>query len=226
MAVPFIFPSVEVDSRGLVDGVISDPLPVDAAQDADLVIALGFDGAMPRRIDRASRLAAQATTSLINILMHARLAAARARGQRIVSLELERKVGLWETAGIALKWNSAALSDAAAVPVAHTLPLLRILQESLSNALKHSRASEIAVTLACDGEALHLVASDNGQGFDAGQIHVGKGVNSMEKRARGIGADLHIEGGPGAGGASVRVSLPLAQQAAGIRPPGDSSVLI
>ena len=143
-----------------------------------------------------------------------------------LELELERKVGLWETAGIALKWNSAALSDAAAVPVAHTLPLLRILQESLSNALKHSRASEIAVTLACDGEALHLVVSDNGQGFDAGQIHVGKGVNSMEKRARGIGADLHIEGGPGAGGASVRVSLPLAQQAAGIRPPGDSSVLI
>ena len=143
-----------------------------------------------------------------------------------LELELERKVGLWETAGIALKWNSAALSDAAVVSVAHTLPLLRILQESLSNALKHSRASEIAVTLANDGEALHLVVSDNGQGFDAGQIHVGKGVNSMEKRARGIGADLHIEGGPGAGGASVRVSLPLAQQAAGIRPPGDFSVLI
>jgi len=99
MAVPFIFPSVEVDGRRLVDGVISDPLPVHAARDADVVIALGFDGAMPRRADRPSRMAAQATTALINNLMHARLDAARAGGQRIVSLELalERRVGLWET---------------------------------------------------------------------------------------------------------------------------------
>lgn len=99
MAVPFIFPSVEIDGRRLVDGVISDPLPVDAARDADVVIALGFDGAMPRRADRPSRMAAQATTALINNLMHARLAAARAGGQRIVCLDLalDRKVGLWET---------------------------------------------------------------------------------------------------------------------------------
>lgn len=99
MAVPFIFPSVLVDGRRLVDGVISDPLPVHAARDADVVIALGFDGAMPRRADRPSRMAAQATTALINNLMHARLDAARAGGQRIVSLELalDRHVGLWET---------------------------------------------------------------------------------------------------------------------------------
>lgn len=102
MAVPFIFPSVEVDGRRLVDGVVSDPLPLDAARDADLILALGFEGAMPRRVDRASRLVAQATTSLINNLMLARLEAAVARGQRIVSIELglERKVGLWETGAL------------------------------------------------------------------------------------------------------------------------------
>jgi NTE family protein len=102
MAVPFIFPSVEVDGRRLVDGVVSDPLPLDAARDAELVLALGFEGAMPRRVDRASRLVAQATTSLINNLMQARLEAAVARGQRIVSIELglERKVGLWETGAL------------------------------------------------------------------------------------------------------------------------------
>ncbi len=124
MAVPFIFPSVEVDGRRLVDGVISDPLPVDAARDADLVIALGFEGAMPRRVDRASRLAAQATTSLINNLMHARLGAAQARGQRIVCLELglERKVGLWETA--ALPYLFEAGRRAAAVHLPRILGLL------------------------------------------------------------------------------------------------------
>lgn len=102
MAVPFLFPSVDVGGRRLVDGVISDPLPVAAAADAELVLTLGFEGAMPRRIDRASRLAAQATTALINNLMRARIEAARARGQRIVALELalERHVGLWETSAL------------------------------------------------------------------------------------------------------------------------------
>jgi NTE family protein len=99
MALPFIFPSVELDGRRLVDGVISDPLPVGAAADAQVVIALGFHGAMPRRVDRASRLLAQVSTALTNNLLQARLATARAAGQRVISIELslERRVGLWET---------------------------------------------------------------------------------------------------------------------------------
>ena len=99
MAVPFIFPSVTVGDKRLVDGVVSDPLPLSAASDARAIIALGFEGAMPRRIDRPSRLVAQASTALINNLMQARTAAARAAGQRVIHLELklDRRVGLWET---------------------------------------------------------------------------------------------------------------------------------
>lgn len=99
IAVPFIFPSVEFDGRRLVDGVVSDPLPLRAAADAQAVVAIGFRGAMPRRVDRASRLAAQATTALINNLMHARIGEARSAGRRVVCLELEldRRVGLWDT---------------------------------------------------------------------------------------------------------------------------------
>ncbi|MBL8267683.1 patatin-like phospholipase family protein, partial [Steroidobacter sp.] len=42
IALPFIFPSVEIDGRRLADGVLSDPLPVSAARDAQVVVALGF----------------------------------------------------------------------------------------------------------------------------------------------------------------------------------------
>ena len=99
MALPFIFPSVEHGGRRLVDGVVSDPLPVSAASDAHAIVALGFRGAMPRHLDRASRLLAQVSTTLTNNLQDARLAAARAAGQRVleIELQLERKVGLWET---------------------------------------------------------------------------------------------------------------------------------
>ena len=99
VAVPLVFPSVEVEGRRLVDGVVSDPLPIAAASDAAVVVALGFKGAMPRRIDRASRLVAQASTALINNLQQARIDAARNAGQRVVEIELalDRHVGLWET---------------------------------------------------------------------------------------------------------------------------------
>lgn len=102
MAVPFIFPSVLVDGRRLVDGVISDPTPVQAAADAEVVVTLGFEGSMPRRIDRASRLVAQASTALINNLQRARIEAARATGRPMVQLKLvlDRHIGLWETSAM------------------------------------------------------------------------------------------------------------------------------
>jgi len=102
MALPFIFPSVQIAGRRLSDGVISDPLPVSAARDADAVITLGFRGAMPRRIDRPSRLVAQITTAMINNLQQARVEAARAAGQRLleIDLEIDRRIGLWETAAM------------------------------------------------------------------------------------------------------------------------------
>lgn len=99
MALPFLFPPVRIDGRRLVDGVVSDPLPVSAAARARAVITLGFEGAMPRRVDRPSRLVAQHSTSLMNNLMRARLEAAEARGQRLLhlTLTLKRRIGLWET---------------------------------------------------------------------------------------------------------------------------------
>jgi len=102
MALPFIFPSVQVAGRRLCDGVISNPLPVSAARDADAVITLGFRGAMPRRIDRPSRLVAQITTAMINNLQQARVETARAAGQRLLEIELEidRRIGLWDTAAM------------------------------------------------------------------------------------------------------------------------------
>jgi NTE family protein len=102
MALPFVFPSVPLQGRRLVDGVLSDPLPVSAVPEARLVLTLGFDGRMPRRVNRPGRLVAQASTALINNLQHARLEAAQAQGQQLLQLQLrlERNVGLWQTAAI------------------------------------------------------------------------------------------------------------------------------
>ncbi len=102
MAVPFMFPSVEVEGRRLTDGVLSNPLPVSAARDARATITLGFRGAMPRRVDRVSRLVAQVTTTMINNLQQARLAEAARGGARMhhFEIDIDRRIGLWETSAM------------------------------------------------------------------------------------------------------------------------------
>jgi NTE family protein len=118
MAVPVIFPSVEFAGRRLVDGVLSDPLPIGAAEDADVILALGFSGRMPSRVDRLSRLVAQASTTLINNLMQARMAAAQAAGRPVVLLELalSRPVGLWEPGAMPELFEAGRLAAQAALP--------------------------------------------------------------------------------------------------------------
>jgi NTE family protein len=118
MALPFIFPSVEVGGKQLVDGVISNPLPVAAAADAQAVITLGFHGAMPHRIDRPSRLLGRISTALINNLQQARLEAARAGGQRVLSIELQldRRIGLWDTSAMPYLFETGRRAAEARLP--------------------------------------------------------------------------------------------------------------
>lgn len=126
IALPLIFPSVEVGGRRLVDGVMSDPLPVAVASDAAVVLTLGFKGEMPLRVNRATRLVAQASTALINNLQQARIDAARGAGQRMFGIELglERHVGLWETR--AMPYLFEAGRRAALRQLAQITALLRV----------------------------------------------------------------------------------------------------
>jgi len=118
IAMPFLFPAVTIDGRRLVDGVVSDPLPLSAAVDARTVIALGFRGTMPERVDRASRLLAQVSTAMINNLMQARSAAARAAGQRVLHLELalERRVAPSETGALRYLYEAGRRAALAQLP--------------------------------------------------------------------------------------------------------------
>ncbi len=118
MAVPFLWPSVEIDGQRLVDGALSDPLPVAAANDALVVLSLGFPGDMPRSLRRPASLVAQVSTSLINNLQQARVDAAHSRGQTLIELEpvWPRRIGLWETQALPLAFEAGRAAALAALP--------------------------------------------------------------------------------------------------------------
>jgi signal transduction histidine kinase len=109
-------------------------------------------------------------------------------------------------AGISLAWDSTGFTESSQLQTAQTLPLLRILQESITNALKHSQATRIAVHLSAKDGFFTMRISDNGKGFERDQIRPGKGLSGMEKRARGLGATLSVSHAPGT---VIAVRLPL-----------------
>lgn len=118
MAVPILWPSVEIDGRQLVDGVVSDPLPLSAASDAAVAIALGFRGDMPKRVNRVSRLVARVSTGLINNLYDARLDAARASGQRIIEIQpaWPSRIGLWNPRSLDIAFEAGRRAAQTALP--------------------------------------------------------------------------------------------------------------
>jgi signal transduction histidine kinase len=111
-------------------------------------------------------------------------------------------------AGLKLRWDTAGLPDDL------LLPGTRVLQESLSNAVKHAAASTVQVRLAVDAGALVLEVADDGCGLPATRSTRGKGLAGMAKRARVLGARLDLGPAGPAGGTCVRLMVPLGAAAA------------
>ncbi|MDF2551709.1 MAG: histidine kinase [Chryseobacterium sp.] len=75
----------------------------------------------------------------------------------------------------------------------HGLILFRIIQESINNILKHSRAKNVSIQLEDDHEILKITISDNGKGFNTNIMRDGSGLKNMELRAKLIHAEFSIE---------------------------------
>lgn len=67
--------------------------------------------------------------------------------------------------------------------------IFRILQEFFSNTIKHSRASDLKVTLEYSNTNLRIIASDNGVGFSSEVTKDGIGLINIKNRAHLIGAE-------------------------------------
>ena len=95
------------------------------------------------------------------------------------------------------------LADAKAVG------LFRVLQEALTNVLRHAQAHTVEIVLSVEGEALCLRVSDDGRGFDTAAPRAQSfGLVGMRERVLMLGGTLSIDSQPGEGTTlSVRVAL-------------------
>ncbi|MFF2133046.1 GAF domain-containing sensor histidine kinase [Streptomyces olivochromogenes] len=97
-----------------------------------------------------------------------------------------------------------------ALPAAQEEAVLRVAQEALHNALRHSGAGRVDVTLEKRGTGTVLRVSDDGSGFEPTAIRAAGrhlGLVSMRDRSSGVGGTLSVESAPGKG-TTIEMEVP------------------
>src|SRR5919106_654980 len=88
------------------------------------------------------------------------------------------------------------------------LVVYRIVQESLTNVVRHSGASQARVVLHADADRVEVVVVDDGRGLPAEGVPLEGGIRSMRERALLIGAELTWTTADG-GGSMIRLQVPV-----------------
>lgn len=115
--------------------------------------------------------------------------------------------------GMELDWQMAPLPDIEGLRSEHALTLFRILQEAVTNAVRHSGCRRVSIVMApapdSKGQfAVRIVVKDEGRGIPDGiAARPGKGLNNMRQRAASLGADLTLVTGPD--GTRIVIDLPF-----------------
>jgi two-component system sensor histidine kinase UhpB len=84
----------------------------------------------------------------------------------------------------------------------------RIVQEALSNVMKHAAAAHAQVSLVLKGDALHIAVADDGAGFDPVEASEGIGIIGMRERVHALQGTMAVHAAPGQG-TEVAIVLPL-----------------
>jgi signal transduction histidine kinase len=117
----------------------------------------------------------------------------------------ERLIPQLRRIGVELDWSTAALPEVAGVTPGNALSILRIMQEAITNALKHGPARTITVRGAAATNGASIVIENDGRPARAG--HTGLGIENMRHRAGQLGGTLQLDTMPN--GMRVTLLLPL-----------------
>jgi signal transduction histidine kinase len=93
------------------------------------------------------------------------------------------------------------------LPPGPALAAYRIVQESLTNVVKHAGAGSVSVVVQRLSDRAVAVIEDDGRGFDSSLAAGGMGLISMRERAELVGGSVRVESSP-SGGTTVAVEVP------------------
>ena len=193
-------------ARDLHDGVLQDLSYTTAAMELIMLKAEGtsLEGDLQKAID-AVRRAAQGLRGAVNDL---RLEEERNRPfSTLVESLVERSRRMDPACDIRLEVQEEFPSTPTAPMGDVDTGMLRVIQEALTNARRHSGARNVRVSLRVEEGDLVAEVADDGRGFGA-ESDPGVGMSSMRERALRLGGELEVESEPGEG-TRVRLRVPM-----------------
>ena len=108
-----------------------------------------------------------------------------------------------------LKISIKESNDFPRLPLQQEFALFRIIQEFISNALKHSRADSLWIEFSCKKKLVLISLVDNGIGFDLAKIrNQGMGLNNVRSRIKPYNGEVDIISRPGKG-TRYEISIPI-----------------
>lgn len=159
-------------------------------------------------IEETSLLAHQAMDELLTVARQLRPTALDDLGLRAAIAGLVEQL---DRPGLTATFNCE--DDPSALDPDIQLVIYRVSQEAIGNAIRHSGAERVEVTLARVGDRFELAVTDDGSGFTFDQATSGLGLGGMRERAILVGGDLDIESRPDHGTA-VRLRVPIREGSA------------
>lgn len=87
------------------------------------------------------------------------------------------------------------------------IQLIRIVQELVTNAVKHSGAGRFLLRLRVTGNSVSVIFADNGKGFNAAAVKKGLGLDSLEMRLQSLGGAYKTKSAPGRGTRTI-ITIP------------------
>jgi signal transduction histidine kinase len=121
--------------------------------------------------------------------------------------QLGELVGTAEQAGLRVRLNVSG--GPRALPPATDVTAFRIVQEALTNVVRHADATQATISIRHDPVAVVIEVDDDGRGPD-GLPTAGYGLVGMQERAEAVGGQVQVGQRPG-GGFRVRARLPTAE---------------
>lgn len=113
--------------------------------------------------------------------------------------------------GMALRWQIETGLDLDDFPPEKSLHFLRIIQEAVTNAIAHAKASEVSIRIRAEdagGDEVFVEIRDNGRGFRSDVVGEGRGIRNMKSRAKALGAELRFDSDESGSRIELRVPIP------------------
>lgn len=112
-------------------------------------------------------------------------------------------------AGMTLAWSQVDGLGTEIRDPQWILNLYRLMQEAITNAVRHSGGDRVSVTVDIDGRVLTVRIEDNGAAFDIETVTRGQGLANMAHRAADLGGAVTVTPSESGQGTVVRVAAPL-----------------